>query len=187
MKLLKLAFLAVMVGMLATAGAGCQKKKIGDKNPVGPGVQVPENTTGEGTSTDKPLPPGARHELKPVDTSIWDPKAEGSTVYFEFDKCEVRANETAKVEAAAKLLKKNSAYEVRVEGNCDERGSAEYNRGLGQRRAETVRDALVKLGVAETRIETLSNGLEKPVVQDAKTETEHAKNRNGQFIIGKRE
>ncbi len=187
MNLLKLALLAVVAGMLATAATGCQKKtKVGDKNPVTPEFQVPDKDQG-GTSTDKPLPPGAHHGLKPVDTSIWDPKAENSTVYFEFDKCEVRASELPKVEKAARLLKKNSDYLVRVEGNCDERGSAEYNRGLGQRRAETVRDALVKLGVEESRIETLSNGLEKPTVKDAKDEAGHAKNRNGEFIIGTKE
>ena len=185
MKLLKLAFLAVVVGMLATAGTGCKKKPLTNGQPeVKVNVEPPKGTGPIDESLERPLTQTKKQVVG--DKSLWDWEAPANTVYFAFDKCEVRTTETAKIEAAAKVLEKNPTCAVRIEGNCDERGSAEYNRGLGQRRAETVRDALVKLGVAETRIDTLSNGLEKPAVKDAKSEEEHAKNRNGQLVIGPR-
>ncbi len=186
MKLLKLAFLTVMVGMLATAGTGCKKKTLpGGAPEITGGVQAPGNTE---TRTDDPLNPRATGGIIPVhNIPGWPEGTDATIVYFQFDKCEVQATEQPKVETLAGILKKFPTYVVRVEGNCDERGSAEYNRGLGQRRAETVRDYLVKLGVEESRIDTLSNGLEKPAVKDAKSDAEHAKNRRDEFVIGTRE
>ena len=188
MKLQKLAFLAVVISMLATAGTGCKKKPLTTGQPeVKINVEPPKGTGTETTGEQLLTTPLTQTKPQVVgDKSLWDWEAPANTVYFAFDKCEVRTTETAKIAAAAKVLEKNPACAVRIEGNCDERGSAEYNRGLGQRRAETVREALVKLGIAETRIDTLSNGLEKPAVKDAKSDEEHAKNRNGQLVIGPR-
>ena len=188
MKLLKLAFMAVVIGMLATAATGCKKKTVPGSTPeIGASVKPP--TAGGGIG-DEPLNQplkGHKGGIKEVAIPEW-PKGDPSTiVYFDFDKCDIKASEQPKLEKLAKVLEKYPTYAVRAEGNCDERGSAEYNRGLGQRRAETIRNDLVKLGVAETRIDTLSNGLEKPAVKDAKSEAEHAQNRRGEFVIGTRE
>ena len=85
-------------------------------------------------------------------------------VYFPFDQNTVSYSEMSKVEAAAAYLKKHSNQGIVVEGNCDERGTLEYNRALGERRALSVKSALLQRGVDESRIKTLSWGEEKPAV-----------------------
>ena len=87
----------------------------------------------------------------------------------------------------AKYLLENTQYHVIVEGHCDERGSDEYNRTLGERRALAVKDYLVNLGVGAERIETVSYGEEKPAVPDATTDSQHGKNRRAEFVIGIRQ
>jgi outer membrane protein OmpA-like peptidoglycan-associated protein len=112
------------------------------------------------------------------------PWTEG-VVYFDFDKSTIPETEYPKVNAVVKHLKDNAGTLALVEGHCDDRGSDEYNRGLGDRRANSVREYMVAAGIAGERIQTISYGEEKPVVVDAKTDADRAKNRRGQFIIAK--
>ena len=84
------------------------------------------------------------------------------SVYYEFDKADLTAEDRRLVEANARYLRQHPDMKVRVEGNADERGSAEYNLALGQRRAEGVAKALRAGGVAEDRLEAVSYGKEKP-------------------------
>ena len=105
-------------------------------------------------------------------------------VYFGFDSDLIPQGELAKAEAVAKHLAANPARVVIVEGNCDERGSNEYNLVLGDQRAIKIRDYLVNLGVAnpEARIQTKSYGEEKPAVQGS-GEGVWSKNRRGEFAV----
>ena len=103
-------------------------------------------------------------------------------VYFGFDQDALAASEQAKVEAVAQHLMQNAARVVIVEGNCDERGSNEYNLGLGENRAIKIHDYLVKLGIADARIQTKSYGEERPAVQGS-NEAAWSKNRRGEFAI----
>jgi peptidoglycan-associated lipoprotein len=84
------------------------------------------------------------------------------SVYFDFDRSSIRAEFNSLVEAHAGYMTGHSSATIRIEGNCDERGSREYNLALGQRRADSLRKAMVLLGVSDTRIETISWGEEKP-------------------------
>ena len=84
------------------------------------------------------------------------------SVYFDFDKSDIKPEFRALVEAHAGYMTGHASATVRIEGNCDERGSREYNLALGQRRADSLRKAMVLLGVSDTRIETISWGEEKP-------------------------
>jgi peptidoglycan-associated lipoprotein len=84
------------------------------------------------------------------------------SVYYEFDKSDLKAEDRRLVEANARYLRQHPDTKVRIEGNADERGSAEYNLALGQRRAEGVARALRAGGVAEDRLEAVSYGKEKP-------------------------
>ena len=84
------------------------------------------------------------------------------SVYFDFDKSFIHESDAPIVEAHAKYLVDHGARTIRIEGNCDERGSHEYNLALGQRRADVVRTRMKLLGVAESRVETISLGKEKP-------------------------
>lgn len=79
-------------------------------------------------------------------------------VFFDFDKSNIKESERAKIQAAKEYLDKNPQYRILFEGHCDWRGTAEYNLGLGDRRANAAKAYLIKLGVAKDKIETLSKG-----------------------------
>ena len=103
-------------------------------------------------------------------------------VYFAFDASNLKDSELAKIEAVAQHLQANPTRVVMVEGNCDERGSNEYNLTLGELRAGSVRDYLLRLGIAAERVQTKSFGEEKPAVAGS-GESVWAKNRRGEFAI----
>ena len=104
------------------------------------------------------------------------------TVLFDFDSSVIKSSEKPKVAAVADYLKSNSAAAVRVEGNCDERGTEEYNRSLGERRALAVREELARLGIDATRVDTISYGKDKPAVQ-GHDESAWRQNRRDDFIV----
>ena len=85
-----------------------------------------------------------------------------NSVHFPFDVDALQPEDMATIQAHGAYLNKNSNARVRVEGNCDERGSSEYNLGLGQRRANNTKKALVLAGARASQIETVSFGEEKP-------------------------
>lgn len=105
-----------------------------------------------------------------------------SPVYFGFDASNIPSSELAKIEAVAKHLADHPTRVVIVEGNCDERGSNEYNLSLGQLRANSILEYLVRLGVTENRIQTKSYGEEKPAVM-GQGESAWSKNRRGEFAV----
>lgn len=103
-------------------------------------------------------------------------------VYFDYDSSLVASTERPKVEAVSQYLKSNSATAVIVEGNCDERGSNEYNLALGERRAQAIRDYLASLGIEPERIQTKSYGEEQPV-NPGHDESAWSVNRRGEFVM----
>ena len=105
-----------------------------------------------------------------------------SPVYFAFDSTVVPQGELGKIDAVAQHLTARTDRVVIVEGNCDERGSSEYNMSLGENRAIIIRNYLVQSGIAADRIQTRSYGAEKPAV-DGHDESAWAKNRRGEFAI----
>jgi len=102
-------------------------------------------------------------------------------VYFDFDKADIRADSQTVVAAHAAYLAKNPAQKVRLEGHADERGSREYNIGLGERRAQAVRRALLLQGVAEVQLATVSYGEERPAVAGS-DEQAYALNRRVEIV-----
>ncbi|MDD5451308.1 MAG: peptidoglycan-associated lipoprotein Pal [Desulfovibrionales bacterium] len=106
-------------------------------------------------------------------------------VYFDFDKYNIRGDQTPSLDQNANWLKKNPAARIRIEGNCDERGSNEYNLALGERRANSAQEYLTNMGIAPERIETLSYGEERPLCPEHDEEC-WTKNRRADFAtIGK--
>jgi peptidoglycan-associated lipoprotein len=103
-------------------------------------------------------------------------------VFFDFDSSVVKASEKPKVSSVADYLKANSAAAVRVEGNCDERGTEEYNRSLGERRALAVREELIRLGIDMTRVDTISYGKDRPA-DPGHDELAWKQNRRDDFIV----
>jgi peptidoglycan-associated lipoprotein len=102
-------------------------------------------------------------------------------VYFDFDSSEIKGAGTDLVAAHAKYLAANPTARVRLEGHTDERGSREYNIGLGERRAQAVRRALLLQGAADVQISTVSYGEERPAVP-GHDEASWAKNRRVEII-----
>jgi peptidoglycan-associated lipoprotein len=103
------------------------------------------------------------------------------TIYFDFDSSEVKSDYNSLITAHARYLAANPSTRVRLEGNTDERGSREYNIGLGERRAQSVRRALTLQGVAESQITTVSYGEERPAVT-GHTEEAWARNRRVDIV-----
>ncbi|MDR1994135.1 peptidoglycan-associated lipoprotein Pal [Azonexus sp.] len=103
------------------------------------------------------------------------------SVFFDFDKYEIRDEFKPLLEAHAKFLIRNSSLKVLIQGNADDRGSREYNLALGQKRAETIKRTLLLQGVAESQLEAVSLGKEKPRCSEA-TEICWAQNRRGDIL-----
>jgi peptidoglycan-associated lipoprotein len=107
---------------------------------------------------------------------------DGYRVYFDTDAHDVRADAQPILDAQAAWLRRYPSVNVRIEGNCDERGTREYNLALGARRANAVRDYLVSRGVEAARIATISFGKEQPL-DAGSSEDAWQKNRNGHTAI----
>ena len=104
------------------------------------------------------------------------------SIHFDFDKSDLRADALDQLKKNAEWLKANAMYRVRIEGNCDERGTVEYNLALGDHRAAAAKTYLVRAGIDASRIETISYGEEHPV-DSGHNESAWAKNRRDDFII----
>ena len=103
-------------------------------------------------------------------------------IYFDFDKADIRPDQVSVVQANANFLKSRPNIRFTIAGNCDERGSAEYNLGLGDRRANAVKEYLVNQGVAGNRINTVSYGKERPICTE-KDERCYQMNRHDAFTM----
>lgn len=109
--------------------------------------------------------------------------AEGlKPIYFDFDKSSIRKEAGPTLQANAEWLKANPTVKIRIEGNCDERGTREYNQALGQRRTTSARKYLTDMGVSRSRISLISYGKEKPICSEHK-ETCWRKNRRDDFVV----
>jgi len=106
----------------------------------------------------------------------------GDRVYFDLDSYDVRSDAMPRLDAQAAWLQRYPQVTVRIEGNADERGTAEYNLALGARRAESIRTYLVQRGIPAGRIDTISFGKERPIAAGS-TEDAFARNRNGHTAI----
>ena len=114
----------------------------------------------------------------------WNENAEvfkAYTVHFDYDSSAVKASEKSKIESVASQMKSDASSAVRVEGHCDERGTEEYNRSLGEKRAIALREELIRLGIDPTRVDTISYGEDRPV-DPGHDEAAWKKNRRGEFI-----
>lgn len=129
------------------------------------------------TTTPEPPPPPPPPPPKPKLT-----EAQLKTVYFDFDKFNLRSDAKAMLDANYALLNEFPDAIIKIEGHCDERGTVEYNIALGDKRANAAKDYLVGLGLAPNRVSTISYGEERPAVM-GDNEAAWAKNRRCEFKI----
>lgn len=131
------------------------------------------------TLPEEKIEAAAEVEEPPIRFPDWHDVPELKAVRFEYDKSNLLAEARDILKENAEYIKTNTDLNILVEGHCDERGTIEYNLGLGQRRASAVRDYYGKLGVALKRVGTISYGEEKPL-DTAHTEEAWAKNRRAE-------
>jgi peptidoglycan-associated lipoprotein len=191
MKLTKIMNLLVLGAALTITAVGCKTKPqgvtplLGSRQPirdVGPGsappLPPPDLTSSQVKDNGIPPNAGDNHPGWKENPEALKPQ----TVYFEFDKSSIKSSEQSKLEDVANYLKSNAAAAVRVEGNCDERGTEEYNRSLGERRALAAREYLVRLGIDASRVDTISYGEDKPA-ESGHSEAAWSKNRRDDFVV----
>lgn len=179
--------LAMVVLLLVAVGA-CAKKTPPVARPA------PPPATGATAVPTPPLPPEPVSEPVPVppmpeedeigSRSLDDLNRESplQPAFFAYDASEVTPEAQAALQANAAILRKYPTWQVTIEGHCDERGTAEYNLALGERRALTARDYLISLGIAANRLRTVSYGKEFPF-EPGSHEGAWAKNRRAHFVI----
>lgn len=168
------------VAVLSLGVAACQKP-----TQTKPAATPASQAQAEGATTSALPSSGAASgssTLTPQQQALAQLKNQG-VVYFDYDSSEIPQQYLSVVSANASYLVKYPAARVRLEGNTDERGSREYNIGLGERRAQTVRRALLAQGVADAQITTVSYGEERPAVE-GHDEAAYAKNRRVEFVYG---
>jgi peptidoglycan-associated lipoprotein len=107
----------------------------------------------------------------------------GDRIYFETDKHNINSASAFTLESQANWLKSTPGFQIIVEGHCDERGTREYNLALGERRANSVKEFLVSLGVEPGRVTTISYGKERPSAEGSTSES-WAENRRAVTVVG---
>ncbi len=185
MKILKKLLLLALAGGVLLLSA-CSKKPVRD---AGAGAAMGDTTVNpDQVALGSDVAPGTGLEARNLPPGVTEDEftIRGllEAVYFDFDRSAVKASERPKVEAAVKWLKENADKRMLLEGHCDWRGTAEYNLGLGDRRANAVRKYLESLGVDSKRLEILSKGS-----VDAKqtgTDADWAKDRRVEFVVLKK-
>ncbi len=148
--------------------SACPKKKSAGTPVGGPGAI-------EG------MEPGGALAERPEGISKTE-RGKFEPVYFAYDSAAVNPNEGTKLDAVANFLRTDSTGVILVEGHCDEKGTAEYNRALGERRALAAREELIHRGADAARIQTISYGKDRPA-DTGHTEAAMAKNRRDEFVI----
>ncbi|HUA64432.1 MAG TPA: peptidoglycan-associated lipoprotein Pal [Alphaproteobacteria bacterium] len=152
--------------------------EVADQNPYGTMIQQePPVQPGPGVGT-QPLP----EPPAPAGDVLDHTALAAYSIHFSFDSAVIRDSEKAKLQQVAAALNADPTMNLMIEGNCDERGTEEYNRSLGERRAEAAREALVGMGIDSNRIHTISYGKDKPV-DTGHDESAWSQNRRDDFAV----
>ncbi len=198
--LVKLTIVGVLVGFITLPVIGCSKKtvkvdqaeeKVKVEEPTGQEAASGAETNAGQMETgviNEGAGPAESLESKPLEQGGMIGTVEGSRtstgllpVYFDFDKSVIRPDQVERVEANAAFMK-SDALKIQIEGNCDERGTNEYNMALGERRAMAAKKYLVNLGIDPTRLNTISYGEERPI-NFGHDELAWSQNRRDDFVI----
>ncbi|MBL9216454.1 MAG: OmpA family protein [Opitutaceae bacterium] len=173
--------LYVVVALSALVLAGCKKKPV---RPDPTTTAMGPNNNVDPTAVALPQEDGLALQGRDGGTLVDENKSVVEPIYFALDRSAVAPGERSKLDAAVKWLNENSDKNLVLVGHCDWRGTAEYNLGLGDRRANAVKRYLEQLGVSPGRLETLSKGSTE--AKQTGGESEWAKDRRVDFIVLKR-
>ncbi len=179
----------LVLGLILTAAAvGCQGTKYGVTKlpdpqnsgkasdvtgapPVNSGADNPEGTP-------YPISDPEKRKDWPRDAKVF----ETDTTHFDYDSSVIKPTDKPKVVLVADYLKANASDALEIDGHADERGTEEYNRALGERRALALREELIRLGIDPSRVDTVTYGKDRPV-DTGHDESAHKKNRRGEFLL----
>lgn len=165
--------------------AGCASREVVKKDegiaPVAKQAEPPK------TSSKPVSAPPVTHVTPPVQqsqkgSSTAQLQSALDKIYFDFDSANLTDSARSTLTKSSAALLKETTAKIRIEGNCDERGSAEYNLALGERRAKSAQQYLITLGVKPEHLSTISYGKEKPAVHGS-DEAAWAKNRRDEFVV----
>ena len=182
--------IVAVVSLVAAAACGGKKPPVARPTPPPPG---PAASTSTAPRPPAPPEPVAEPTVVPPEPVRDDAIASASLddinrnsplkpLFFEYDSSDINAEGRAVLEANAATLKQYPSWTITIEGHCDERGTAEYNLALGERRAVAARTHLVSLGVSADRLRTVSYGKEFPF-DAGHDEASFSKNRRAHFVI----
>ena len=204
MKCTNTATLFLIALMLCSSVVGCRKKVQGTTplpgatragvgtdgtptrpiEPAQPAITVDPSLRGQ--PTQPPVATVPSTGLPPTDLHNWlvdeEQPFKEDTIYFDFDKSNIKSSQTAKLDRIAAAMKSRPGKGLRIEGHCDERGTEEYNRALGERRALAAREYLVTKGLDASLIDTISYGEDRPA-EPGHNEAAWSKNRRDEFIL----
>jgi peptidoglycan-associated lipoprotein len=193
MKTMKMIY-AVAIAF-ALVAAGCAHKPVNvtqlHPGPTPPPIEPTPNTLPNNETPGTQIVPATNPMTTEIPAAnplsfegmIEDTNALASyTAHFKYDSAAVQKTEKSNLAAVAAALSVDASAKLLIEGNCDERGTDEYNRALGERRALALREALAKIGVDPSRVRTISYGKDKPA-DTGHDEAAWAKNRRGDFIL----
>lgn len=163
------------IGLLLTIAfllSGCpMRAELAGEEEIKPPTPIHEPLATGAPSAQQPAMAGRESPLKDI--------------FFDFDKSTMRDDAKPNLNEDLQWLNANPAEQITIEGHCDERGTAEYNLGLGERRATAIRDYLVAAGINAKRIKTVSFGKERPFVM-GHDEAVWKWNRRAHFVVGER-
>lgn len=184
MKIMKLTCSLAFALAITLAATGCKNHKPVGVTPIpqGPGGMVSEVGLGN-TLPGEPSNVVPTTSLADFEGMTMDRDALAAyTIHFAYDSAAIKHSEQSSLQAVASALSSDSSTKLLIEGNCDERGTEEYNRSLGERRALAAREALAKLNVDPSRVFTRSYGKDKPA-DPGHDESAWQKNRRDDFVL----
>ena len=173
MRILLVLVLIVSIGLLM--GCGPKRMRQLESEQEEEITRPPERAREEGRKPETPETP-----VRPV-TPLED-RIELGHINFDYDKYNLTDQSTKTLAENGAVLMENPSINILIEGHCDERGTEEYNLALGEKRALTARDFLVRFGIAKSRISIISYGEERPIDPDS-NEAAWAKNRRAEFMV----
>lgn len=196
----RVSFYAVFVSLVATFQmTGCARQDVVKKDDgVAPATVAKQVDPAKSAEPKAITPPSKQTATPPVaqstssqptatqqlqkTSSMTELQSTLERIYFDFDSASLSEVSRSTLAKNAAALAKEAMSKIRIEGNCDERGSAEYNLALGERRAKAAHQYLVTMGVKSDRLSIISYGKEKPAVQGS-DESAWSKNRRDEFVV----
>ena len=183
--------LGMILGLIVVVALiGCQRKVVSTEDTLSQAPEGPSSTAGTGDGAGWREEDIASAGERDLDSAAEFTTGEGvlmnrerfinADIFFEFDSSTLSAEAESILRAKAEWMRRNPSLAIVIEGHCDNRGTTEYNLALGERRAESVKGFLIDLGIAETRIRTISYGEERPLAL-GDSEEAWAKNRRAHF------